>query len=136
MGLAASQARLLTITSRLHDIELKQQNISNQKMRLANESDEVSTAYSKALNTQRFTLNNGTSNVKMTIKNLYTPGSKYQLKTKDGKMVLTPALADAYKNQVVGSKNAGGYSGSWMDNYNGKAYTKAERRSEAEAEFC
>ena len=87
MGLAASQARLLTITSRLHDIELKQQNISNQKMRLANESDEVSTAYSKALNTQRFTLNNGTSNVKMNIKNLLNSGSGYALRTKDGKRV-------------------------------------------------
>ncbi len=96
MGLAASQARLLTITSRLHDIELKQQNISNQKMRLSNESDEVSTAYSKALNTQRFTLNNGTSNVKMTIKNLYTTGSKYQLKTTDGKTVLPQNIYDAF----------------------------------------
>ena len=37
MGLAASQARLLTITSRLSSVELKQQRIAMDKMRLANE---------------------------------------------------------------------------------------------------
>ena len=35
MGMAASQARLLTITARLADNELKSQSINNAKMRLA-----------------------------------------------------------------------------------------------------
>ena len=39
MGLAASQARLLTLTSRLSSNELRQQNIANMKMRLANDSE-------------------------------------------------------------------------------------------------
>ena len=39
MGMAASQARLLTITSRLHDVELKAQNIENQKIVLATQKD-------------------------------------------------------------------------------------------------
>ncbi len=128
MGLAASQARLLTITSRLHDIELKQQNISNQKMRLSNESDEVSTAYSKALNTQRFTLNNGTSNVKMTVKNLLGADSKYKLMTKDGKRVVSKDQYEAltkisnkqesavksYYNNHYSSPN---YNSEWCEAY-------------------
>lgn len=35
MGMAASQARLLTLTSRLHDVEYKAQNIESQKIALA-----------------------------------------------------------------------------------------------------
>ncbi len=45
MGLAASQARLLTITSRLSSVELRQQRIAMDKMRLANDSEAVSTKY-------------------------------------------------------------------------------------------
>ena len=35
MGMAASQARLLTITSRLHDVEYNAQNIESQKIQLS-----------------------------------------------------------------------------------------------------
>ena len=49
MGMAASQARLLTLTSRLHDIEYKAQNIESQKIALATQKDEAWQAYSDAL---------------------------------------------------------------------------------------
>lgn len=49
MGMAASQATLLTLTSRLHDIEYKAQNIQNQKIALATQQDELYTAYCEAL---------------------------------------------------------------------------------------
>ena len=39
MGLAASQARLLTITARMHDVEYAAQNIMNQKIDLATQED-------------------------------------------------------------------------------------------------
>lgn len=50
MGMAASQARLLSITSRLSDNELRAQLINNQKIRLATESSNASDAYVSALN--------------------------------------------------------------------------------------
>ncbi len=50
MGLAASQARLLSITSRMADNELRSQLINNAKMRLTTESSSVSDEYIAALN--------------------------------------------------------------------------------------
>ena len=57
MGLAASQARLLTITARLADNELRSQTINNAKMRLATQSSQASENYVNALNnaTMKFT---------------------------------------------------------------------------------
>ena len=50
MGLAASQARLLNLTARMHDIEYKAQNLEAQKLQMANESDQVYSEYEEALN--------------------------------------------------------------------------------------
>lgn len=50
MGMAASQARLLTITARLADNELRSQSINNAKMRLATQSSQASENYINALN--------------------------------------------------------------------------------------
>ena len=50
MGLAASQARLLSITSRMSDNELRSQLINNAKMRLTTDSARVSDEYIAALN--------------------------------------------------------------------------------------
>ena len=53
MGLAASQARLLNLTSRMHDIEYKAQNLEAQKLQMANESTQVYQEYENALNRQK-----------------------------------------------------------------------------------
>ena len=53
MGLAASQARLLNLTRRMHDIEYKAQNLEAQKLQMANESKAVYAEYENALNKQR-----------------------------------------------------------------------------------
>ena len=50
MGMAAGQARLLSITSRMSDNELRAQLINNSKLRLATESSQASEAYVTALN--------------------------------------------------------------------------------------
>ena len=55
MGMSASQARLLAITARINDVEYKSQQISNTKLRLADEAEQVSTAYTEALNKQKYT---------------------------------------------------------------------------------
>ena len=49
MGLAASQARLLFITSRQSDVSAQMQRVSNQNMILARDEDEVSEKYNRML---------------------------------------------------------------------------------------
>lgn len=58
MGMAASQARLLTITARLADNELRSQTINNAKMRLATQSSQASENYINALNNATKTFTN------------------------------------------------------------------------------
>ncbi len=55
MGMSASQARLLSITARISDIEYKSQTISNVKIRLADESEQLAINYTNALNKQKIT---------------------------------------------------------------------------------
>ena len=50
MGMSASQARLLSITSRLSDNELRSQTITTAKMTLSKRTSEASAAYMDALN--------------------------------------------------------------------------------------
>ena len=50
MGLAASQVRLLSLTSRQHSLENQAQRLQNCKMQLANDSDKVYRTYLNALN--------------------------------------------------------------------------------------
>ena len=56
MGMAASQARLLTITARLHDVEYKAQSIQNAKIQLSTQSDQVYNEYLEALNATSLTI--------------------------------------------------------------------------------
>lgn len=49
MGMAASQARLLSLTARLHDIELNAQSIMSQKLALATQKDALYQEYNAAL---------------------------------------------------------------------------------------
>ena len=50
MGIAANQARLMTLTARQHDLELRAQQISATKMTLSLQSQKWATEYSEALN--------------------------------------------------------------------------------------
>ena len=58
MGLAASQARLLSITSRMSDNELRSQLINNAKIRLTTDSARVSDEYVAALNNTKLMFSN------------------------------------------------------------------------------
>ncbi len=55
MGMSAAQARLLSITARLTDNEMRSQLITNSKLRLADKSSEASRDYMAALNDTQFT---------------------------------------------------------------------------------
>lgn len=57
MGLSASQSRMLTLTARLSDLELKAQRTQEAKIRLAEQSTEASKAYMDALDAQRLKFN-------------------------------------------------------------------------------
>ncbi|MEI7474606.1 MAG: hypothetical protein WCK67_07480 [bacterium] len=50
MGLAASQGRMLTLTSRKSDLEYRAQIISNRRIMLSMQTSELSRQYSEALN--------------------------------------------------------------------------------------
>lgn len=56
MGMSASQARLLSLTARLSDLEFQAQSIANSKIRLADESMQASVDYNRALDKQKYTV--------------------------------------------------------------------------------
>lgn len=77
MGMSASQARLLTITGRLTDNEMRSQTITNSKLRLAQKSSEASQVYMDALNSEKLVFksyndNGETSNYNLTPALLYS----------------------------------------------------------------
>ena len=53
MGLSSSQARLLHLTGRMHQIEYKAQRLEAQKLQLANESSRVYEEYENALDASK-----------------------------------------------------------------------------------
>ena len=53
MGMSATQARLLTITGRLTDNEMRSQTITNSKLRLAQKSSDASQEYMDALSSEK-----------------------------------------------------------------------------------
>ena len=56
MGMASSQARLLTLTARMHDVEFRAQSIQNAKIMLANQEDEIHKRYLEALDATTLTI--------------------------------------------------------------------------------
>ena len=54
MGMAASQARLLSLTARLNDVEFKAQSLQSQKLALATQRDELYQNYCAALDATEF----------------------------------------------------------------------------------
>lgn len=108
MGMAASQATLLTLTGRLHDIEYKAQNIQSQKIQLATQKDELYQTYCDALDKKKIQVafNNSTGGRTMVDASFQTlcqydesRTQKYSLKdSKTGKVIVDADTAQAYKN--------------------------------------
>ncbi len=97
MGMASSQARLLTLTARMHQIEYKAARIEAQKLQLANNTREVYEDYLNALEMSKIeirTLNTdgSTTFVEFSAKDLYTYNGvshkQYTLETMDGKTLV------------------------------------------------
>lgn len=105
MGLAASQARLLSITSRISDNELRAQIINNQKMRLSADSSKVSENYINALNKTNLVFanydeNDKAQNVPLTFNNLTAfnqYNNQYGLTNTAGNILISEDDAKKYK---------------------------------------
>lgn len=114
MGMAASQARLLTITARIHDVEYQSQAIQNAKVQLSTQSDQVYNKYLEALNDTTLTMaaidpNSGAkSTMTATFNNLcsinrLTPaagGANYALVTNKGQLILPDDVLEGYLNFI------------------------------------
>ncbi len=105
MGLSASQGRMLSLTSRLSDLEYRAQNIQNQKIRLADQSEAVSKNYLDALNAKKLTVKNPTTSTQVdaTMKQIYElnaeplNGTKRLLVNKNGEIVVPSSYLNADK---------------------------------------
>ena len=108
MGMAASQARLLSITSRMSDNELRAQLINNAKMRLTDDTSKASEKYVNALNqvqlmmTNKDTLGNEMYQ-QLTFNNLTAYSSynnQYGLINKSGELVVSELDAAKYEQAL------------------------------------
>lgn len=106
MGMAASQARLLTITARLHDVEYKAQSIQNAKIQLATQQDQVYQDYLSALEATTLTVKDYQGNVvaanfnNLCGKNAVDNGQNYALRASNGKLIVSDEIADAYESFI------------------------------------
>ena len=110
MGMAASQARLLMITARMHDIEFEAQRIQDAKVQLATQEDAVYEEYQKALDATTLTFASiDSSGVTSTqIANFNTlfsmnrlnpaKGQDYILIDSRGRVVVDDSVYDGYQN--------------------------------------
>ena len=109
--MSASQARLLTITARIHDVEFQAQSIQNAKIQLANQSDRVYEDYIAALDATTLTLTSidttsgATSIITANFNNLCSRrrvaaanGEEYALRDKYGRLIVEDDIVDAYED--------------------------------------
>lgn len=123
MGMAASQARLLLLTSRIHDVELKAQQLQNAKLQLSTQQDEVYEEYQRALDATTLTFaistNGVQSSIAATYDNLFSVnaanadnGSDFCLIDSRGRVVVSDDLYEAY-SEYSGLENANAFA-AWM----------------------
>lgn len=111
MGMAASQARLLCITARIHDVEYQAQAIQAAKVQLATQSDQVYEEYLEALDATTLTvnamdMNSGSSSIiAATFNNLCSrnkvmpsDGSNYAIRNSQGLLVVEDEVEEGYYN--------------------------------------
>lgn len=106
MGMSSSQARLLNLTSRMHQIEYKAAKIEAEKLQMANESNRVYEEYLEALDAQTININmlaaDATiTNTPLTADMIYNYGElrdQYALVTTDDKTLISSTLHNQYNN--------------------------------------
>ncbi len=110
MGMAASQARLLTITARMHDVEYQAQSIQNAKIQLATQSDQVYNEYLEAMDATSLTIKDTFGNpVVANFNNLCSINAvesgmnKYAIKTDRDELVVPASIKDGYEDFIYGN---------------------------------
>lgn len=108
MGMAAGQARLLSITARLTDNENMGQSLSFAKQRLADETEQVNAKYNAALSATKLTVltgfNGSVANYSdisyglMTGYNTVGCGKQYVVTNQKGEILVTKKLAEAFED--------------------------------------
>ena len=120
MGMAASQARLLTITARQHDVEYKAQSIQNAKIQLATQQDEAYKDYLEALDATTLTVKDWEGNrIPATFNNLcgfngvdIATGNQYIFHDSKGKLIVPEDIKtkyDSFRNYSVGTGTTAPY---------------------------
>lgn len=110
MGMAASQARLLCITARIHDVEYQAQSIQNAKMQLATLSDRAYQDYLAELDATTLTFNTinksgekstvpATFNALCSERRLMSADYReYAIRDKNGRLLVTNDVFEMYEN--------------------------------------
>lgn len=107
MGMASSQARLLSMTARMSNNEFEQQSIAHSKQRLADRTDQINDSYLDALNKTKYQVLTGYNGSEasyaditynqITGCNAVASGKQYIVKDNKGKVLVSQQIADAYK---------------------------------------
>lgn len=106
MGMAASQARLLSITARLSNNENSGQSISYAKQRLADQSQQITNEYNEALDATKLTVLTGFNGAeanyedisynRMTCLQMAETAKQYVVTDTKGRVLVNESIADAY----------------------------------------
>ena len=109
--MAASQARLLSITARIHDVEYQAQSIQQAKIQLSTQQDQVYREYQEALDATTLTitainpLSGETSKIAATFNNMFgqnrvrsATGNEYVLRDKNGNVVVDNNMWEKYQD--------------------------------------
>ena len=126
MGMAASQARLLTITARMHDVEYQAQSIQNAKIQLSTQSDQIYQNYLEALDATTLTIKDYEGNtIAANFNNLFgidavDTKDKYALFDDRGRLVVENEIATAYNDFKKSGAESDAYAfAMWMLNPKG-----------------
>ena len=84
MGLSSSQARLLNLTSRMHQIEYKAAKLEAEKLQMANESRQVYNEYQEALEQTKVQLKHLTSDGAVTFKDMESVNDMVPTRSRTG----------------------------------------------------
>lgn len=115
MGLAATQARLLTITTRKSDCEFRSMSLSNEKLSLAREQSMLSNRYSSALDKTKLVYDyygTGDETEQLSYKILMTPSilNNYVptlLTNQSDRVILNEKYAKAAREAGIGQEGVG-----------------------------
>lgn len=108
MGMAASQARLLSITARISNNEMEQQSVAYSKQRLSDNSEQINDAYLDALAKTKYQVLTGYNGSEATYADLsynqltsfnsVAAGKQYLVQDNTGKVLVNSTIAAAFSN--------------------------------------